>query len=123
MSKNATQKERICPVCEKPFLKIGRKTYCSKSCRQQARYKRDQDARDKLYAEGKRYRGHKKNDKGQSLCWKCKNCYSGCSWSRSFVPVKDWDAEEFYRTNGEGQVVVTYLVKDCPKFKRDERFK
>ena len=60
---------------------------------------------------------HRKGD--QSLCWNCKNCFGGCSWSKSFEPVEGWRAErttiEYFNTE-----TPSFLVRDCPRFAVDD---
>ncbi|MCI7428540.1 MAG: hypothetical protein MSS83_05485 [Methanobrevibacter sp.] len=50
----------------------------------------------------------------KSLCWSCKNCYSGCSWSKNFEPVEGWDAtpQTFDRYD-------SFLVRSCPLYEND----
>lgn len=45
----------------------------------------------------------------ENLCWSCGNAVNGCSWSRSFVPVDGWEAEE------DG---TSYKIRNCPRFER-----
>ena len=46
-----------------------------------------------------------------SLCWECGNATrSGCSWSRSFIPVDGWTAEPAKKVNE------SYAVRKCPEF-------
>lgn len=52
----------------------------------------------------------------ESLCWKCQNSCSGCSWSRSFEPVKGWTAERRMIKNSPYDSFESYLVKECPEF-------
>ena len=63
------------------------------------------------------YHVHLKED--QSLCWNCKNCFGGCSWSKSFEPVEGWSAErttiEYFNTE-----TPSFLVRDCPLFAVDD---
>lgn len=62
--------------------------------------------------------------KQQSICWKCSNCYGGCSWSRSYIPVDGWEAEQ---RNIEGhdkkaeKILISYRVDSCPEFAEDKR--
>ena len=60
---------------------------------------------------------HRKGD--QSLCWNCKNCFGGCSWSERFEPVEGWSAErttiEYFNTE-----TPSFLVRDCPLFAADD---
>ena len=63
------------------------------------------------------YHVHLKED--QALCWRCKNCFGGCSWSESFEPVEGWNAE---RTIIKYFNIETpsFLVRDCPLFAVDD---
>lgn len=61
------------------------------------------------------------NDK-ESLCWKCDNTGGRCSWSKNFVPVKDWKAKTVTLKNGN-EFMDTYFVIDCPCFKPFNTFK
>ena len=60
---------------------------------------------------------HRKGD--QSLCWRCKNCFGGCSWAERFEPVEGWSAE---RTIIKYFNIETpsFLVRDCPLFAVDD---
>lgn len=62
------------------------------------------------------------------LCWNCKNAVpsasTGCSWSRSFVPVDGWDAEEtvlYQVANGRSTEVRSFHIMYCPEFEDDRR--
>lgn len=53
-----------------------------------------------------------------SLCWDCQKACCGCSWSRSFEPVKGWKAKETKKLyNGEESS--GYKVIECPEFVPD----
>lgn len=62
----------------------------------------------------------------QTLCWSCANAVPdkygkrGCSWSRSFEPVKGWDAQEtrLYGGDGSKRFQKSYCVRQCPEFVR-----
>lgn len=60
----------------------------------------------------------------ETLCWRCDNAYGGCAWSRSFEPVKGWEAIphvlKMHGPRGEG--AESFLVISCPQFKLDERY-
>lgn len=65
-----------------------------------------------------------------SLCWLCSNSTnSGCSWSKSFVPVDGWEATpntQYIEMNkGKFREEQTYHVLKCPEFVDDaiERYK
>ena len=58
-----------------------------------------------------------------TLCWHCQNaCNSGCSWSRSFKPVKGWEAtptiiKQGTRTKAENPFFTkSFFVHKCPEF-------
>lgn len=51
-----------------------------------------------------------------SICNKCKKSVGRCSWSRSLIPVKDWNAE--YVKGGRGKLP-SYCVKTCPEFEHE----
>ena len=54
----------------------------------------------------------------ETLCWICKKATNnGCSWSRRFLPVDGWDAEEHVI---RGRKETSYLVKDCPEYIKDD---
>lgn len=65
-----------------------------------------------------------------TLCWLCGNYCGGCSWTRNFIPVEGWEAEEdvikegkpSYTKNGyvrEIRTIKSYKVKKCPEFWND----
>ena len=63
-----------------------------------------------------------------TLCWDCQNaCNSGCSWSRSFKPVKGWVAtptiiNQGVRTqDGDPFYTKSFFVHKCPKFIKIQR--
>lgn len=58
-----------------------------------------------------------------TLCWQCANAVpdksgkQGCAWSRSFKPVKGWDADETrLYANDDERSTVSYHVRSCPEF-------
>lgn len=55
----------------------------------------------------------------EQLCWTCRNCIGGCSWSREFIPVKGWDAELDTHSNLDRSDAVTYRIFDCPEYERE----
>lgn len=60
-----------------------------------------------------------------SLCWLCRNAYSGCSWSRYSLPVPGWTAvrNDLSYYNGKLHTVSkSYAVLDCPQFRLEARF-
>lgn len=50
-----------------------------------------------------------------TLCWKCNNTCGGCSWSKSFKPVKGWTAKKTM-VKDSVELIESYIVIDCPKF-------
>lgn len=61
--------------------------------------------------------------KAKMLCWQCANAVPdksgkrGCAWSRSFKPVKGWDADETrLYADDETRSIVSYHVRSCPEF-------
>ena len=60
---------------------------------------------------------HRKED--QSLCWLCKNCFGGCSWSESLEPVEGWNAERTIIQHFNAETP-SFLVRDCPLFAPDD---
>ena len=63
------------------------------------------------------YHVHLKED--QSLCWRCKNCFGGCSWAESFEPVEGWRAERTIIQHFNAETP-SFLVRDCPLFAVDD---
>ena len=63
------------------------------------------------------YHVHLKED--QSLCWRCKNCFGGCSWAESFEPVEGWRTERTIIKNFNTETP-SFLVRDCPLFVADD---
>lgn len=62
----------------------------------------------------------KRGKSSQTICWECRNAVNGCSWSRTFTPVKGWVAEredrEYDPVWRPGQITTTYTVRCCPLF-------
>lgn len=61
-----------------------------------------------------------KNDKG-SLCWNCKNALGGCSWSKSYVPIKGWKAIRSDVKTALHTYVESYFVLECPEYVKEKR--
>ena len=60
--------------------------------------------------------------KDETLCWSCKNSLCGCSWSKHFVPVKNWVATPtilFCNVDGAIYQTESYKVIKCPLYKHD----
>lgn len=59
----------------------------------------------------------------QTLCWECANACGGCEWSSEFIPVPGWVAEKRRKKEHCSAAYehfnTSYLVMECPKFKRD----
>lgn len=57
-----------------------------------------------------------------TICWKCKHAVpvdgNGCNWSINFLPVPNWKAEKHVRIEKGGHEVISYCVKECPKFEK-----
>ncbi len=51
----------------------------------------------------------------ETLCWKCCKTCGGCSWTKSFIPVKGWKAKPT-KVNQVTGVDDSYMVIDCPEF-------
>jgi predicted nucleic acid-binding Zn ribbon protein len=97
--------KRYCKVCGKVLPKRA-KSYCSVVCRDKARYER-----------------YKKKPKdnftpSEQPCWTCKNACGGCSWSRSFEPVKGWKAKPSKIYYLEGDYTDSYKITYCPEYER-----
>ena len=89
-------KVAMCKVCGKYFFtKSTNKPFCSEEC--------------------KKIDTQKRRDENAQLCWRCKNACGGCSWSRSFIPVKGWTAEHFVVKDSEGDFD-SFKITKCPKF-------
>ena len=58
-----------------------------------------------------------------TLCWECKNATGGCSWSADLKPVNRWCAIKtrlkMHNKSGENVNQTSYIVVNCPEFKRD----
>ena len=53
-----------------------------------------------------------------TLCWDCANATGKCSWSSDLKPVKGWTAVPT-KKYVYGGYMESYLVSECPQFKRD----
>ena len=99
---------KICLKCGKPFTTYNvNKKYCSARCRE--------------LSVGDRVKYYLK--KKETLCWTCQKATCGCSWSRSFIPVEGWKAEETKISGVNTSPVITksYRVIECPEYIEDER--
>lgn len=54
------------------------------------------------------------------LCWTCRKACGGCSWSRSFVPVRGWTATPSHIPSN-GEYADTYNITECPEYMPDKR--
>lgn len=100
-----------CEICGKVFETThGRKVTCSEECKRE-RYKR----RAKIRRQERKENPddvHEEFRNKSTKCWQCaKSANGGCSWSKSFTPVKGWVAEK----------KTSYHVKECPEFVREAR--
>lgn len=128
--KRPKKTERLCVVCGNRIETKATK-YCSKECRLKAEYQRKVKtdkfgycaqcgkpikfgnfcANDKCHAD---WLTNKAVEEGRlSRCWLCANFNKDCSWSRDFIPVTGWEAEE-HKKDG----ITTYKVINCPEFRR-----
>ena len=51
-------------------------------------------------------------------CWTCEKCFGGCSWSRDFIPVEGWTAEETYIPEN-GEHAKSYKIISCPEYRKE----
>lgn len=54
----------------------------------------------------------------QTLCWDCAKAIGDCHWSKYLKPIKGWKVEEVHKSTYYG-FYNSYLVLECPEFKRD----
>ena len=52
-----------------------------------------------------------------SICWDCARACGGCPWSDKLVPIRGWKAIKI--NPSATKPYTTYLVQECPGFKRD----
>lgn len=62
------------------------------------------------------------------LCWTCANACGGCEWSDHLEPVPGWDAtptSRVLKVGGKGKggtrIETSFMIRSCPKFRRDTR--
>ena len=55
----------------------------------------------------------------KQICWQCKKCLKGCSWSRYFKPVDGWSAIPVVIKN-YGYKTKSYKILHCPEFEGEE---
>lgn len=55
----------------------------------------------------------------KTLCWDCAKATGGCSWADSLQPVDGWIAEPTEKSVFRGDPLRSFLVHECPEFKRD----
>lgn len=87
--------------------------------------------REILRKHGVKGRNHKKERMDgftakDTKCWSCRrSCTSlehQCSWTRSWIPVKGWDAKEtICDRHPGGMAVKSFFVKSCPLYVPDKR--
>lgn len=55
-----------------------------------------------------------------TLCWGCMKAVGPrekrCSWSREFIPVEGWTAQETKLGMGHGKPTQSYRVEKCPLY-------
>lgn len=89
-----------CECCGKKFLsKSNLKKYCSKSCKSEAR--------------------KRKQEENEQLCWRCKNACGGCDWSKHLKPIGGWIAELITIKDSMGDFS-SYKIHKCPEFISDK---
>jgi hypothetical protein len=57
-----------------------------------------------------------------SKCWNCQNACTGCDWIDFQKPIDGWTAEKITIANNSNcvpAIIDSYIVKDCPNFRRD----
>ena len=54
-----------------------------------------------------------------TICWECSKAVLGCNWSRYFVPIEGWKAEQRLMPGGANGPILSYRVDYCPEFDRD----
>lgn len=89
--------KKKCKICGKSFAtKNKKRKYCGKSC--------SSVAKERIVA-----------GKGQ-LCWQCQRATGRCSWSSSFKPIEGWRAKATKIKDGDGEIVHSYRIMQCPQF-------
>ena len=66
------------------------------------------------------------DERKETLCWSCAKYCGGCSWSRTFTPVKGWLATKRIAWRKQqprepAAKCVSYTVIACPEFVSDRR--
>lgn len=56
--------------------------------------------------------------KKYTLCWECDKCEGDCCWSKDFIPIDGWEAEDDSRYDSKGDYLVRYIVWSCPEFEK-----
>ena len=86
--------------------------------------KRKEEKRGSAAVAGKTTKGIKSLEKRKypQKCWNCKNVYGGCSWSRSFIPVKGWTAKKVHLEGLNKRILESYAIRDCPEFVPDRAY-
>lgn len=68
---------------------------------------------------------HKNAEMENALCWECKNCINGCSWSRDGIPPKNsvYEKVEYKQHNDKRNKAITvpsYHIISCGEFVPDD---
>lgn len=88
--------KHYCKICGKNFYsKSAKRDYCGKICRGI---------------------GQGKNSQKTQLCETCKRACGGCSWSDKFEPVEGWDAVPTIINEGDGRIIHSFKIKNCPLY-------
>lgn len=55
------------------------------------------------------------NEEQDQLCWECKKACTECLWSKYYIPIKGWTAEQTVVKDPEGDFT-SYYIRSCPEF-------
>ena len=59
------------------------------------------------------------NPRQQTLCWNCAKAVGYCPWSQDLEPIPGWTAFPTQKQTHGNTHSSSYLVIECPLFKRD----
>ena len=114
---------KVCPVCGVTFEAHHKaRIYCSRSCLKKMYHKKHHKKNRGVGKPKKRTSSGYKKIKPDQLCWSCQNACGGCSWSKSFTPVKGWKATPTkIKVAPEMPYCDSYLITACPEYIKDEK--